>query len=237
MNIILTYQKNHGMVEAEPVKYLVLSIKKRTEHAFRVKGGTRSKMLCVELCRTTFARAMESTGTGHWTHVQKGGSLRRAKISRHTNLLHEIDLGENRQLIPMRTTNRGRGGNGMTTIGIKLKRICSHVHLGGLRVACVLGLLLAGCSSSLTMVAPRPPEKFERLGPAKGTACGSLLIDGTAYNFIPILLNSRVERAYQNALQSVPNATALVNISMQESWFWWAIGSTRCVTITGEAIR
>ena len=106
------------------------------------------------------------------------------------------------------------------------------------RIALLLGATLVGaCASEPFNVAPRPPEKYEKLGQASGKACGSLLILATAYNFIPILLNSRVERAYANAVQSVPGATGLVNVTLQEDWTWWIIGSARCVTITGEAIR
>lgn len=97
--------------------------------------------------------------------------------------------------------------------------------------------LTAGCASDYARVAPPAPEKYEMLGRAEGSACGSLLIDGTAYNFIPVMLNSRVERAYNNAVKSVPGATGLVYVTMREDWFWWVIGSTRCVTISGEAIR
>ncbi len=96
---------------------------------------------------------------------------------------------------------------------------------------------LSSCASDLVNIAPRPPENFQKLGQAKGNACGSLLIDGTSLNFIPIMLNSRVERAYQDAVKSVSGATGLINVKMEEEWFWWVIGSTRCVTITGEAIR
>ena len=98
-------------------------------------------------------------------------------------------------------------------------------------------LFFLGCVSDPFIVAPRPPEKHEILGKAEGSACGSLLIDGTAYNFIPIMLNSRVERAYKSAVDSVPGATGLINVSLTEDWFWWVIGSTRCVTIAGEAIK
>lgn len=97
--------------------------------------------------------------------------------------------------------------------------------------------LLSGCASQFTNIAPLPPEKFEKLGHAEGKACGTMLIDGTAWNFIPVMLNSRVERAYQAALESVPGSTALVNTTMEEYWIWWYIGTTRCTTITGEAIR
>jgi hypothetical protein len=96
---------------------------------------------------------------------------------------------------------------------------------------------MSGCASAYKTVLPKPPDQYQKLGEATGKACGSMLIDGTAYNFIPILLNDRVERAYNNALESVPGATALMDVTMQENWFWWVIGSTKCVTITGEAIR
>jgi hypothetical protein len=105
--------------------------------------------------------------------------------------------------------------------------------------SCAVGttLLISGCASEFAKVAPQPPEKYERLGPASGTGCGTLFIDGTAWNFIPVLLNSRVERAYANALESVPGATALVDVTISEDWFWWVLGSTKCVTVSGEAIR
>lgn len=115
-----------------------------------------------------------------------------------------------------------------------MRRTAVRIGLSGVLASF---FLVMGCASGLTTIAPQPPQKYEKIGRATGAACGSLLIDGTAYNFIPILLNSRVERAYERAVGSVPGATGLVNVSMEESWFWWVIGSTRCVTITGEAIR
>lgn len=111
------------------------------------------------------------------------------------------------------------------------------------RLPCLSWILLGavvltmGCTSGLTMVGKRPLENYQKLGQAKGEACGSLLIDGTAYNFIPVLLNSRVERAYQRALKSVPGSTSLVDATLEEYWVWWVIGTTRCVTITGEAVK
>ena len=101
----------------------------------------------------------------------------------------------------------------------------------------VAAVMLGGCASEFTKVAPQPPEKYERLGPATGSACGSLMILATAYNFIPVMLNSRVERAYADAVASVPGATSLVDVTMSEDWFWWVLGTARCVTIRGEAVR
>ena len=97
--------------------------------------------------------------------------------------------------------------------------------------------LAGGCSSEKTMIFPRPPKKFEVLGHAEGSASGSLGIFATAYNFIPMGLNSRTQAAYAKALQSVPGATALMNVTIEESWWWWVVGTGRTVTITGDAIR
>ncbi len=98
-------------------------------------------------------------------------------------------------------------------------------------------VLLGGCSSGFTNVAPTPPAQYSNLGAATGSACGSLGIVSTAYYVIPMGLNSRVERAYSNAVASVPGATSLINVTMQENWYWWLLGTSRCVTITGEAIK
>jgi hypothetical protein len=104
-------------------------------------------------------------------------------------------------------------------------------------LALVAIVVLEGCESVPVNVAAAPPPTFQRLGPAQGEACGSIGILATAYNFIPILLNERVERAYQRALASVPGATGLINVTYEEDWFWWVIGTARCVKLTGEAIR
>ena len=94
-----------------------------------------------------------------------------------------------------------------------------------------------GCSSGFQTIVPAPPVNYEKLGPAKGSATGSLVFLQTAYNFIPIMFNSRVERAYNEAIASVPGATGLIDVTYQETWFWWVLGTARTVTITGEAIR
>ncbi len=64
-----------------------------------------------------------------------------------------------------------------------------------------------------------------------------MLVLATAYYFIPVGLNSRDERAYNAAVASVPGATALVDVTMHENWYWWLLGTARCVTISGEAIK
>jgi len=98
-------------------------------------------------------------------------------------------------------------------------------------------LLLTGCGSAPILVAPLPPLKYEKVGNAVGEACGSNGILSPPLYFIPMGINSRVETAYQRALESVPGATGLVNIEYKEKWFWWVLASTKCTTITGDAVK
>jgi hypothetical protein len=108
-----------------------------------------------------------------------------------------------------------------------------------LLVSSLLGcvLIIGGCASGLTTIAPQPPAEYEKLGPATGKATGSIGVLSTILNFIPMGLNTRVYRAYDNAVASVPGATGLIDVTLDESWFWWVIGTARTVTISGEAIR
>ncbi len=95
---------------------------------------------------------------------------------------------------------------------------------------------VAACASPTTMIAPRPPEHYQRLGPAQGQACGTLLLIVAFFEFIPAGTNSRVERAYDAAVASVPGATSLVDVTLQERWSW-AGGTMLCTTISGVAIK
>jgi hypothetical protein len=94
-----------------------------------------------------------------------------------------------------------------------------------------------GCASERTLIVPEPPTSYQELGPAEGSATGGLYVGATAYYFIPIALNSRVERAYQRALESVSGATGLIDVSIQETWLWIVLGTLRTTTITGQAIK
>lgn len=103
-------------------------------------------------------------------------------------------------------------------------------------MACTIAATL-GCSSGFVTIVPTPPPKYEKLGPAKGTGTGMLGVLGTAYYFIPIGLDGRVERAYKEALESVPGATGLIDVSLEETWIWVVIGTLRTVDIQGQAIK
>jgi len=99
--------------------------------------------------------------------------------------------------------------------------------------------IFIGCTSGFKTIVPTPPANYEKLGKATGSATGSLVspLGGSAYSFIPLMLNSRVERAYNNAVASVPGATGLIDVTYKEDWYWWILGTARTVTITGEAIK
>ncbi len=98
-------------------------------------------------------------------------------------------------------------------------------------------LVLGGCASGPVMVAPKPAAAYQSLGRVEGSGCGTMGVISTAYNFIPMGLNGRVQSAYDDALAKAPGATALINTTIQEDWFWWVVGTTRCVKISGEAIK
>lgn len=98
-------------------------------------------------------------------------------------------------------------------------------------------VLTSGCSSNAVAIAPKEPAKYEVLGRAVGNANGSLGFLATGYSFVPLGLNSRVERAYDDAVKSVPGATGLINVTYQEDWFWWILATGRNVTIKGDAIK
>lgn len=112
-----------------------------------------------------------------------------------------------------------------------MKRLISSVLLAGLiSLAC-------GCTSGRTLLTHAPTDNYQRLGPVAGKACGSLGVFATAYYFIPMGLNSRYERAYSDAIAKAPGATGLIDVTLREDWYWWFVGTARCVTLNGEAIK
>lgn len=101
----------------------------------------------------------------------------------------------------------------------------------------VLAGLLAGCGSTPVNVSAMAPTHYKVLGKAKGQSCGALGFFGTAYYFVPLGLNGRVERAQEEAIKSVPGATGLINVELQDDWGWVIFATSKCSLITGDAIR
>jgi len=112
-----------------------------------------------------------------------------------------------------------------------VSQLCAATAVAG------VALFTTGCASSPMNICPTAPANAERLGPAKGVATGHHGIWGPPLYVVPIGLNSRVEKAYSNAVASVPGATGLIDVTLQESWYWWIFATARKVTITGEAIK
>ena len=106
------------------------------------------------------------------------------------------------------------------------------------RLAAVLTLLLtAGCASNWVNVAPLPPDHYQKLGTTEADVCGFRLLALPWHQLISRGMNTRVERAYAEALAQVPGATGLIDVTLQERWSWGVILSEHCVVIRGEAVR
>ena len=103
---------------------------------------------------------------------------------------------------------------------------------GGIGAGIMLVCLLSGCASDMNTIVAKPPLNAQKLGHVEGTATGSLL-----FTFIPIGENLRTKQAYANALAKAPGATALQNVTLQEDWNWWLFGTSKIVTISGEAVK
>lgn len=103
-------------------------------------------------------------------------------------------------------------------------------------ITILVSMLISACSSGEVTIQPPLNGTEKVLGKAKGEGCGSMFLLSTAYNFIPIGLNSRIQNAYDEALKSVPGAKGLINISVEEKWTWYLLGTSRCTIIQGDAI-
>jgi hypothetical protein len=114
--------------------------------------------------------------------------------------------------------------------GFPMYRPCLSIRAMALAVALAPSSL--ACAGSFQTVAPAIADRYERLGEVRSEACGSLVLGA-----IPAALNSRVARAYAQALGQRAGATALVDVTLTERWFYWLFGTTRCATISGVAIK
>jgi hypothetical protein len=114
--------------------------------------------------------------------------------------------------------------------GFPMHRPCRSIRAIALVVALVPSIL--ACVGPPHTVAPAISGRHQRLGEVRSEACGSLVL-----GVIPAALNSRVARAYAQALAQRTGATALVDVTLTERWFYWVFGTTRCATISGVAVK
>ena len=95
----------------------------------------------------------------------------------------------------------------------------------------------AGCSSGWVDLSPVPPASYENLGPAEGEACATYPLALPWHQFFEFGASDRLVRARTAAVASVPDATGLVDVTLQERWAWWGLFSRRCAIVRGDAIR
>ena len=104
-----------------------------------------------------------------------------------------------------------------------------------LLLAMVLGLLMIGCGSK-TMHVRTPPADFTTsckvLGDVDGSGGGLLL-----WGIIPLGVNGRFNRAYQEALGSM-DGTHLIDAKVVDHWYYIPyVGNVLSVRIEGKAIQ
>jgi hypothetical protein len=98
-------------------------------------------------------------------------------------------------------------------------------------VAAITVVTAVGCMSRPVRVGTPPPESQDVIGLRFASACGVLLFD-----LIPLGINDRVERAYDQAVRS-SGASALRNPTVQDNWYWIGVGDMLCTDIEGDAVR
>ena len=85
----------------------------------------------------------------------------------------------------------------------------------------------AGCTGPLTKIAPQPPAQYTTATTARGSGCGMNL-----FGLIPIAVNDRAQRAYDEALQT-SGATSLTDVKVTERWYYAYVGDVFCTDIEG----
>jgi hypothetical protein len=106
-----------------------------------------------------------------------------------------------------------------------------------LRVVLLLGgaaLLVAGCVSQplkFPTIAEVSKASYQSLGESQGEATGLML-----FQLIPIGQNERYVRAYDAAVKS-KGGDALINPTIEESWFWGYILNGYQTKVKGTVIK
>jgi len=106
------------------------------------------------------------------------------------------------------------------------------------RALLVLALVASSaCASGWVDLSPTPPAGYANLGPAEGEACATYLLALPWHQFFAFGAGDRLLRAREAAIASVPDATGLVDVTLQERWAYWLLFSRRCALVRGDAIR
>lgn len=96
----------------------------------------------------------------------------------------------------------------------------------------MLLLSLFACNSVPLQINTGPIADTEKtLGSTFGQGTGVLL-----FGVIPIGQNDRFETAYTRAVHSVPGATRLTNVTIEEKWFWAYVLTGYKFRVKGTAV-
>jgi hypothetical protein len=108
-------------------------------------------------------------------------------------------------------------------------------------VVALAALGLAACETDYVTIAPDVGKATTRLGPTEGSATSSLAIVYPPWFpvlcFIPWGWDQRAQTAYGKAVASVPGATSVSDVTIQEDWTWWLLATSRKLTVRGEAVK
>jgi len=119
----------------------------------------------------------------------------------------------------------------------------TRMKAAALRRAALAASLLAltACETAYVTIAPDVGGATTRLGPAEGFASSHLGIPWPVWApvlcFIPYGWDDRAPMAYGAAVASVPDATAIADVTIQEDWIWWAVATSRKLTVRGLAVK
>ncbi|EDM65418.1 hypothetical protein PE36_08936 [Moritella sp. PE36] len=91
--------------------------------------------------------------------------------------------------------------------------------------------ILAGCTGVSMKTQNLDESEYTVIGPGHATATGIML-----FNFIPIQQNDRFVRA-QNAAIASRGGDAMINVEVQEDWFWaWVLNGYQ-TTVSGDVVK
>ena len=101
-------------------------------------------------------------------------------------------------------------------------------------LAVVVTTLLTACAGNPVSIGTRlndgtPPKGVERT--IKAEACGFQLL-----LFIPISINGRAERAYQE-LEEQAGGDFITDVQIQERWTYALVGTVYCTSLRAKAIQ
>ena len=100
-----------------------------------------------------------------------------------------------------------------------------------LAVVLMAAVVLAGCHSVPVNVGAKPGMEYEVVGKGSGKASGFML-----FQVIPIGQNGRFIDAYNRACRD-GGGDDLINVEINERWYWAYIGNGYITRIKGDVIR